>query len=89
MSFRSVSGDLRVADPATVRTGNQRPSAPPPIPARPRPAPAPALGAEPATPPSGPSDDRRLDILRALERGEIDIATATAQLGLLDESSDA
>jgi hypothetical protein len=104
MSFRSVSGDLLVADPATAHTGNQRTSAaigaepatppsmpptsvPPPMP--PRPAKAAAIGAEPATPPAGPSGDPRLDILRALERGEIDVATATAQLGLLDESTDA
>jgi hypothetical protein len=102
MSFRSVSGDLRVADPATARTGNQRTSAAPPSPIRPsmpptsapppmppRPAKAAAIGAEPATPPAGPSADPRLDILRALERGEIDVETATAQLGLLDESTDA
>jgi hypothetical protein len=104
MSFRSVSGDLRVADPATARTGNQRTSAAPPPtrpipptmppasvtpPLRPRPAKADGIGAEPATPPAHPSDDPRLDILRALERGEIDVTTATAQLGLLDEATDA
>jgi len=37
---------------------------------------------------ASPDDDRRLEILRALERGEIDIAAATDQLAQLDESSD-
>ena len=104
VSFRSVSGDLRVADPATARSGNQRTSAAPPPtrpipptmppasatpPLPPRPAKAAGIGAEPATPQAGPRDDRRLDILRALERGEIDVATATAQLGFVDEATDA
>lgn len=94
MSFRSVSGDLLVVDPAAGRVGSQRtPAAPtPPIPPTaavpPMPAMTAAVVAEPAPQPAGPSDDRRLEILRALERGEIDIAAATTQLGLLDESTD-
>jgi DUF4097 and DUF4098 domain-containing protein YvlB len=93
MSFRSVSGDLLVVDPAAARIGSPGGSAvpTPPIPPTaipPMPAMTAAIVTEPVAPPARPSDDRRLEILRALERGEIDIAAATAQLGLLDESTD-
>jgi hypothetical protein len=48
--------------------------------AAPRPSPLPAVSVEE----SGP-DDARMTILRALERGELDVATAMAQLAELDE----
>ena len=35
-----------------------------------------------------PSADARLDILRALERGDIDVDEATARLAGLDEPTD-
>jgi DUF4097 and DUF4098 domain-containing protein YvlB len=72
LSFRSVSGDLRVADPARVHGREARSVVPT--------AQSPAATEE---------DDRRLEILRALERGEIDIAAAGERLALLDESADA
>jgi hypothetical protein len=44
--------------------------------------PAPGDGTDPA------ADDARLDILRALERGDIDVDEATARLASLDEPTD-
>jgi DUF4097 and DUF4098 domain-containing protein YvlB len=78
LSFRSVSGDLRVVDPATTRAPAVRtPASPPLSPEPPGPRSPSAFGA---------NDDRRLEILKALERGEIDIATAGDELALLDET---
>jgi hypothetical protein len=102
LSFRSVSGDLRVVDPATARDRTDRKPVPPTPPRLPV---APAMPRTPAMPqlPTAPSmaatndaasndastnDDRRLEILRALERGEIDIASAGDQLASLDETTD-
>lgn len=97
LSFRSVSGDLRVVDPAGARAraaakGAPVPPTPPAIPAPPIPPVAPTAPsptetpADDAAPDAG--DDPRLEILRALERGDIDIDTAGAELALLDESTD-
>jgi hypothetical protein len=102
LSFRSVSGDLRVVDPATAH-GRETAGPSAPTVTLPRPEPtawvmptAPIAPTRPAAqePPARPStasasDDRRLEILRALERGEIDIASASDELALLDESADA
>jgi DUF4097 and DUF4098 domain-containing protein YvlB len=75
LSFRSVSGDLRVVDPSTTREpAVPTPSSPPNSPYPP----------SPPSPPVSGADDRRLEILRALERGEIDIATAGEKLERLD-----
>jgi DUF4097 and DUF4098 domain-containing protein YvlB len=77
LSFRSVSGDLRVVDPGTTRGRAVRTPPSPPNPP------------DPSNPPRPPAaittDDRRLEILRALERGQIDIATAGDRLSHLDE----
>jgi putative adhesin len=106
LSFRSVSGDLRVVDPAMARTRTRVAPAAPVAPTPPTPPTPPTFPTSPAVPSgtadavtappgedpesaaAGPHDDRRLEILRALERGEIDIAAATDQLARLDESSD-
>jgi hypothetical protein len=72
LQFRSVSGDLRVMDPAAA--GNGR------IPAAPRPT---ASQPSPVNEPDA-TEATRLDILRALERGEIDVAEATNRLATLD-----
>jgi hypothetical protein len=99
LSFRSVSGDLRVVDPATARdrtdwkpvppTAPSLPIAPamPKAPAMPQPPSLPSVAAttDPATNEASPNDDRRLEIMRALERGDIDIASAGDQLAALDE----
>jgi hypothetical protein len=74
LSFRSVSGDLRIHD----RSG----AMPTPPTGHPSAAPMPA--------PPAPADDERMTILRALERGEIDVAAAMARLAELDgDESDA
>jgi DUF4097 and DUF4098 domain-containing protein YvlB len=83
LSFRSVSGDLRVVDPLEARgrirdtSDGHAMAVPPTVPT-----------GSPASETS-PDDDRRLEILRALERGEIDIDGAREQLALVDESTDA
>jgi hypothetical protein len=68
LSFRSVSGDLRIHD----RSGAM------PAP----PTGHPSAAAMPAPP--APADDERMTILRALERGELDVAAAMARLAELD-----
>ena len=76
VQFRSVSGDLRVLDPSAAgnRNGSAAPSA-----MTPQPSAADSSDAAEAT---------RLDILRALESGQIDIAEATGRLARLDGASD-
>lgn len=106
LSFRSVSGDLRIRGQATDSTAPTPPSpasaaTPPRPPDAPSPSPAPGQPVPPrATGPeqhggstgsgssaSGPRDvdDERMAILRALERGELDIATSMDRLAELDE----
>ncbi|HYL40221.1 MAG TPA: DUF4097 family beta strand repeat-containing protein [Candidatus Binatus sp.] len=90
LTFHSVSGDFHVVEPRDAAPESVAPPTPPPAPAVP-PAPgagAASGGAAAASTVSGPSadlEDARLQILRALERGEIDVAEATDQLGALDE----
>jgi DUF4097 and DUF4098 domain-containing protein YvlB len=96
LTFRSVSGDFRVGAPrdaapagTTTATSDRQPPAPdaggpPPEPAAELASPPdPAAGA----PEAGATDAEaaRLEILRALERGDIDVAEATTRLGRLDE----
>jgi DUF4097 and DUF4098 domain-containing protein YvlB len=77
LQFRSVSGDLRVMDPAAA--GNGRiPAAPVQTPSR-----------QSAANESDATEVTRLDILRALENGEIDIAEATDRLATLDGATNA
>ena len=122
VSFRSMSGDLRVVRATRVATDDARPEpapptgppAPPPAPAAPSSPPAPAPGIErdvtermpvavaPVSDPepveapveSSPDpvaaqraddDDERIAILRALERGEIDVTEAGQRLEALDD----
>jgi putative adhesin len=94
LSFRSVSGDLQVHD---LRDRNGRaPTAPPP-PAAPPPPLAPGAPTAPettadATPPSAvgsdPAETDRMAILRAIEAGEIDVATAMDRLAALDAADE-
>jgi hypothetical protein len=91
---RSVSGDIRVV-PATAEVG-VGPAAPaPPAALVPPAAPAPAPSASPVTAPTAPSvepsvatsaptEDPRLPVLRALERGDIDVAEAGRRLQVLE-----
>jgi len=93
LAFKSVSGDLRVVEPrdAAPRTSPAAPEAPmapswptPPAPPSDPEAPASAMpafaGEEAPAPPSPEAEAARLEILKALERGEIDVDTATERL---------
>lgn len=92
LAFRSVSGDLHVAEPrdaapiavATTETAGAEGAS-----AAAETAPA-ATSAEAADNPGGSdvpdaADDQRLDVLRALERGDLTVAEATDKLRELDE----
>lgn len=83
VEFKSVSGDLRVVgrEPEDLREFDREMAVPPEPPAAPGPEVPPAL-------PADASEETRLTILRALERGEIDVAEATDRLGRLDGTSD-
>jgi hypothetical protein len=89
VTFKSVSGDLRVVEPRDAAL----PVPPvPPVPTAPgEPAPpVPAFAAEPAEAQPEPSpelEDARLQVLRALERGEIDVETATDRLAALEAAA--
>jgi hypothetical protein len=97
VAFRSVSGDLQVHDARRRGPAPTPPSAataptPPAPPAPPAPLPAPDRD-EPGATVTASSDAARLDVLRALESGELDVATAMDRLAALDaedaERSDA
>ncbi len=78
LAFRSISGDLRISN--SDGRGSTRSAAPvapiPPIPPAPPVAPAPP-GADSLA-------DQRLEVLRALERGELSVEAATEKLAELD-----
>jgi hypothetical protein len=87
LNVRSTSGDVRLVRPSPVVRPDVEPEAP-------MPAPGPSADADGGDPSVSVSDDvaadadpteaARLSILRALERGEIDIDEATRQLDGLD-----
>jgi hypothetical protein len=79
MLFSSMSGDVTAR--GSRRFGGAIPPIPPIPPVPPIPA-IPAIGAEPATPamPATPTEEQQLEILQALERGEIDVDEAAARL---------
>jgi hypothetical protein len=70
LAFSSMSGDV------SIRSSRLAPHAPPAGPSAPAPP-------EPPAPPASPTPgaDRELDVLRALERGEIDVDEAARRLG--------
>jgi hypothetical protein len=86
LSFKSISGDLRVASaPASGEVASHASPEPPAPVAPPRPPqPPPAAGS-----PEAPDADPRLAILRELEAGVIDVDTATARLAVLEDGTDA
>jgi hypothetical protein len=96
VAFRSVSGDLRIRDRSGAGASAGHPHMPtmptPPTPPTPPrapslpPAPGRSSGPDEAIEPS-PADDERMTILRALERGELDVATAMARLAELDDEA--
>jgi hypothetical protein len=88
LAFKSVSGDLRVVEPRDAAVPG-RPQAPdaPATPAMPMPAFAaegPGAPGAPAPEPSPEAENARLEILKALERGEIDVETATERLAAVE-----
>lgn len=94
LGFRSVSGDLRVIAPReALPTVSPMPGAMPVAPVSPvapiRPvapvAPAPSTETHDA-PPDGSQEVARLDILRALERGEMSVEAAMARLAAIEEA---
>ena len=86
LTFRSMSGDLRVVRPGPVAaapTARRPRHRPPTAAARPR-----ADGRRRRRPNGAIAlayDDARLRILRSLERGEIDVAEAGRRLEALDD----
>jgi DUF4097 and DUF4098 domain-containing protein YvlB len=90
LQFRSVSGDLLIRDPAS--SGDRTFPVPRMPPAAPPPPMPPAFVAgetqaldEPAEPDEADeAEASRLEILRALESGDIDVAEATDRLARLD-----
>ena len=92
-TFRSMSGDLRVVRPTPVPVPT-KPTASAP---EPRPGSGPEPVAEPATEATTTTDgaialayeDARLQILRTLERGEIDVDEAGRRLEALDDGDPA
>jgi Putative adhesin len=102
LSFRSVSGDLLIHDaawlidraiPAPAPTAPPMPPTPPlpPLPGTPDDEPALSRAGGSGAPAAGgePGDDERMRILRALETGEIDVATAMDRLATLDADGEA
>lgn len=79
LTFKSISGDLRIDDPTPASGVAVSPAAPEP----------PAPLAPPAPPElPDPHDAERLAILRDLETGAIDVAEAGAKLAALEGESD-
>jgi hypothetical protein len=76
LRFRSLSGDVRLTGVAG-RTTHAVPNEPQTAPPQPPQPPA------PPAPPAAPqmSNEDSLEILRALERGEIDVEEASRRLG--------
>jgi DUF4097 and DUF4098 domain-containing protein YvlB len=81
LTFRSVSGDLHVAEP---RDAAPRAIATPALEETMDDAPA-AKDQTPDAVEGSDAEDGRLEILRALERGDITVAEATDQLARMDE----
>jgi hypothetical protein len=86
LAFESVSGALQVLDVEEPPAPPEPPRAPAPpqaqLPPKASVGPHPAAGVEPA---EDPRESERMAILRALERGEIDVAQATERLAAVDD----
>jgi hypothetical protein len=78
LSFKSVSGDLQIVEAREQQVTEMTDSD---FPGRPG-------GSEPTpeSPAADPGETQRLEILRALERGEIDVDAATERLAALEEA---
>ncbi|HEY2917305.1 MAG TPA: DUF4097 family beta strand repeat-containing protein [Candidatus Limnocylindrales bacterium] len=93
MTFKSVSGDFTVLEPRdAARPVPPEAPAAPNAPAAPAPA-MPAFASDHVDAPSAPArpvepavEHARLEILKALERGEIDVETATQRLAAAEDA---
>lgn len=95
LRFRSVSGDLRIVAPrdrdgssmATARDGSPSPQAPvAPVPPQPPMAPDPADAGRAVSGHEAGHEVARLDILHALERGELSVEAAMKRLADIEEA---
>jgi hypothetical protein len=88
LGFRSLSGDLQLTNKGPVQTTNEgaawRGALPSPTPT-PSTIQAPPVQVAPQMP--DPLEGARLEILRALQSGDIDVATAGDRLAALDDAS--
>ena len=80
LTFRSVSGDLHVVEPRDAAPAVQATVAEETVDDTAQPS-----NDQNAEPEAGAAEDKRLEVLRALERGDITVAEATEQLAQLDE----
>lgn len=97
IDIRSTSGDVAVVPASALSSAGgfdpamgapARPAVPePPIPPRPPIAPEPVVSSPSIAPVRQAPDEAHLEILRALERGDIDIAEATRRLDSTDDRS--
>jgi len=97
-TFRSVSGDLRVAAPRdSLPVSGSAPGTPaapvaplapagPDAPLPPTPPTAPTPPAEPGARAAGSREVARLDVLRALERGDLSVEAAMARIAEIEEA---
>lgn len=79
LAFSSMSGDVRVRSPRRERRERRAASEGPSAPTPGSPVPATTMP-DVATEPPGPSADEQLAILRAVERGELDVEEAARRL---------
>ncbi len=94
LAFKSVSGDLSVVEPRDAGVAMPTPNGAPPIISTAAGQAMPAFAADaadaaddaPEAAPSPELETARLEILRSLERGEIDVATAMARLATIEEA---
>ena len=102
LGFRSLSGDLQLTGKGPVLPASEgaawrgelaSPTPPPPTSTAPARPPTPTTPSAPVPPPApaapDPLEDARLEILRGLQAGEIDVATAGERLAALDDAATA
>jgi len=86
LTFKSVSGDLQIVEAREQQVTDMTQTAVPGRPGDPEPTPeSPAADPARAFLSAESAEAQRLDILRALERGEIDVDAATERLSALEE----
>ena len=83
LAFKSVSGDFQVVEARDRKVMDMTDTDFPGRPGDPEPTPG-SPAADPAA--TADTEAKRLDVLRALERGEIDIDVATQRLAALEEA---